>query len=144
MISVINEDVIGGEWSRLHCIQQKWEIGCNSNEISTSKEINIVNKFYCDIFHQPKQTQNNERIRRNEWSNNIVLLVEISDIIICANWKIKSQKLIKINWSKMDINMERDSGVIGTLFQQIINDMKVSEKRNIRMHQVRATFPSRN
>lgn len=26
--------------------------------------------------------------------------------------------------------MERDSGVIGTLFQQIINDMKVSEKNN--------------
>lgn len=26
----------------------------------------------------------------------------------------------------MDINLERDGGVIGTLFQQIINDMKVS------------------
>lgn len=30
----------------------------------------------------------------------------------------------------MDINLERDGGVIGTLFQQIINDMKVSEHTN--------------
>lgn len=29
----------------------------------------------------------------------------------------------------MDINLERDGGVIGTLFQQIINDMKVSTNR---------------
>lgn len=28
----------------------------------------------------------------------------------------------------MDINLERNGGVIGTLFQQIINDMKVSIK----------------
>lgn len=27
----------------------------------------------------------------------------------------------------MDVNFERDGGVIGTLFQQIINDMKVSK-----------------
>lgn len=36
----------------------------------------------------------------------------------------------------MDINMERDSGVIGTLFQQIINDMKVSGKRRIELSNV--------
>lgn len=30
----------------------------------------------------------------------------------------------------MDINLERDGGVIGTLFQQIINDMKVSKINN--------------
>lgn len=31
--------------------------------------------------------------------------------------------------STMDINLERDGGVIGTLFQQIINDMKVSKDK---------------
>lgn len=31
----------------------------------------------------------------------------------------------------MDINLERDGGVIGTLFQQIINDMKVSEQTKL-------------
>lgn len=29
----------------------------------------------------------------------------------------------------MDMSLERDGGVIGTLFQQIINDMKVSTNR---------------
>lgn len=49
----------------------------------------------------------------------------------------------------MDINMERDGGVIGTLFQQIINDMKVSEKKEsneiqcgICIKRTRIKFPS--
>lgn len=33
----------------------------------------------------------------------------------------------------MDMSLERDGGVIGTLFQQIINDMKVSTLLEIEM-----------